>query len=167
VRILIIAAGISIGIAACGDAQKQDAPPAQSMPMLSAANTIEACLGRYSDPAEREAVCVGQYSAACMSLRPDGGTNSGMIRCTLGEYDAWAARLNTVYITYMQGLDASRGPGLRESQQAWTALRDVDCAFEASAYEGGSIRPLIQSGCMRDYTADRTIRLLGWLDAPR
>lgn len=165
-RVLMLAASLSIGLSACGDAQKQDGAASQAMPMLSPANTIEACLGSYSEIAARETECVGQYASACMTLRSDGETNSGMIRCTVEEYDVWDARLNTAYSAYMQRLDAPRDAGLREAQRAWMALRDADCDFAASAYEGGSMQPLVNAGCRMDYAARRTIRLLSWLDGP-
>ena len=151
-RAMILAASLAFGLTACVDAQKLGGA-ADAMPILSAANTIDACLGRYSELAEREAQCIGQYSSACMSLRPDGETN-----------DAWDARLNTAYSTYMQSLDPPRDAGLREAQRAWMALRDADCSFEASAFEGGSMQPLVSAGCQRDYAARRTLRLLDWID---
>ena len=162
-RAMILAASLAFGLTGCVDAQKQGGA-ADAMPILSAANTIDACLGRYSGLAEREAQCIGQYSSACMSLRPDGETNAGMIRCTGEEYDAWDARLNTAYSTYMQSLELPRDAGLREAQRAWMALRDADCSFEASAFEGGSMQPLVSAGCQRDYAARRTLRLLDWID---
>ncbi|WP_417497466.1 lysozyme inhibitor LprI family protein [Maricaulis sp.] len=165
-RIVMIAAALALGISACGAAQKSGEVSDRRMPMLSAANTIEACLGRYPDLAAREAECVGQYSAACMDLTDEGDTNSGMIRCTVEEYDAWDARLNTAYGDLMQRLDASRTDGLRDAQRAWMALRDADCAFAASAYQGGTMQPLVQAGCMMDYAANRTLRLLDWIDQP-
>ena len=140
-RILMLAASLSIGISACGDAQKSEAPDVQSMPMLSAVNTIEACLGRYPDLAARETECIGQYANTCM-------------------------RLNTAYGAYMQRLEAPRDAGLREAQRAWMALRDADCDFAASAYEGGSMQPLVSAGCHRDYAARRTLLLLSWLEGP-
>ena len=165
-RILMLAASLSIGISACGDAQKSEAPDVQSMPMLSAVNTIEACLGRYPDLAARETECIGQYANTCMRLSGDGETNAGMIRCTVGEYEAWDDRLNTAYGAYMQRLEAPRDAGLREAQRAWMALRDADCDFAASAYEGGSMQPLVSAGCHRDYAARRTLLLLSWLEGP-
>lgn len=165
-RVLILAISFSVGLSACVEAQKQDGAVAASMPILSAANTIEACLGRHSEQAERETQCIGQYSNACMTLQPDGETNSGMIRCTVEEHDAWDARLNTAYGAYMQQLDAPRDSGLREAQRAWMSLRDADCSFAASAYEGGSMQNLVQAGCQMDYAAKRTLRLLGWLEGP-
>jgi len=163
-RILMIAMTLSLGISACGAAQKSGEESVQRMPMLSAANTIEACLGRYPDLAAREAECVGQYTAACIDLTADGDTNAGMIRCTVEEYDAWDARLNTAYGDLMQRLEAPRTDGLRDAQRAWMTLRDADCDFAASAYEGGSMQPLVQAGCMMDYAAKRTLRLLAWIN---
>ncbi|WP_339748238.1 lysozyme inhibitor LprI family protein [uncultured Maricaulis sp.] len=165
-RVLMLATSLAIGLSACGYAQKTDGP-AHAMPILSPANTIEACVGQYPDTATREATCIGQYSSACMTLRADGETNSGMIRCTGEEYAAWDSRLNTAYTRYMQQLGAPRDEGLREAQRAWMALRDADCEFEASAFAGGSMQPLVTAACMRDYAARRTIRLLGWLEEPR
>ena len=165
-RILMLAASLSIALSACADAQKSGEPAVQSMPMLSAANTIEACLGRYPDIAARESECIGEYANTCMRLSGDGETNAGMIRCTVGEYEAWDDRLNTAYGAYMQRLEAPRDAGLREAQRAWMALRDADCDFAASAYEGGSMQPLVSAGCRMDYAARRTLRLLSWLEGP-
>lgn len=164
-RILLFAASVSLGLAACAEADDKTGQ-ARSMPMLSAANTIEACLLDHGDIASREASCVGQFAQACMRLSPDGETNAGMIRCTVEEYDAWDARLNTAYSALMQRLEPPRTTGLRDAQRAWIALRDADCEFAASAFEGGSMQSLVGAGCHLDYAAKRTIRLLDWLDGP-
>jgi uncharacterized protein YecT (DUF1311 family) len=162
-RIFLVAAGVSLGLASCAAADGRTGQ-ASSMPMLSAANTIEACLSRETDA---NPVCIGQYSEACVRLSPDGQSDAGMLRCTNQEYEAWEARLNTAYGALMQQLEPPRTTGLRESQRAWIALREADCIFAASAFEGEARPPLVSAACHLDYTADRTIRLLGWLDAPR
>jgi uncharacterized protein YecT (DUF1311 family) len=48
-------------------------------------------------------------------------------------------------------------------QQAWIAARDRTCAFEASLSEGGSIAPMMLSGCIDRITRARTMRLNSFL----
>ena len=156
-RTLLLALGGMLALAGCSNAAEPAA--SHAMPMLSAANTIEACFQQNPDGATRLVSCIGQYSQACMRLSEGGETTMGMIRCTSQEYQAWDARLNTAYEHLRSGLEPDRAASLQAAEQAWIVLRDADCAFEASAYEGGSIQPLIHEQCLLGYAARRSIRL--------
>jgi uncharacterized protein YecT (DUF1311 family) len=59
-----------------------------------------------------------------------------------------------------QGIDPKP---LGNVQQAWTSARERTCAFEASLSEGGSIAPMMLSGCIDRMTRARTMRLNSFL----
>ena len=75
------------------------------------------------------------------------------------------ARLNATYRRVLQRL-ASATPmrdQLVRAQRAWLAFRDQECAFTASGVEGGSIHPMILSGCLEDLASRRTRDLEAYL----
>ncbi|MFK3707401.1 lysozyme inhibitor LprI family protein [Klebsiella sp. NPDC088457] len=78
-----------------------------------------------------------------------------MNQCAAAQYQAADKKLNQ---TYQEAL--KRAPGkqlelLRKAQHTWIALRDADCAFLASAAEGGSVQPMLIAQCMADKTVER------------
>lgn len=68
--------------------------------------------------------------------------------------------LNRVYKRLLSRLD---GPGqiarLRSAQRAWLKYRDLNADFQGSLYEGGSIRPQIETYAMTEMTKNRTKEL--------
>jgi uncharacterized protein YecT (DUF1311 family) len=52
---------------------------------------------------------------------------------------------------------------LVSAQRAWIAFRDAECAFSASDVTGGSIYPMIYSGCVEGLTRKRIDDLKGYL----
>lgn len=68
--------------------------------------------------------------------------------------------------------DRSRGGGfghaaaLLESQRAWLRYRDTQCVIEAGRYAGGSMQPMVASGCRARLTDARRAQLreLMWDD---
>jgi uncharacterized protein YecT (DUF1311 family) len=156
-RTILLACCGAIAIAGCSQAAGPDG--SLSMPMLSAANTIEACFQQNPEEAARSANCIGQYSPASIRLSPDGETSSGMLRCTSQEYQAWNARLNSTYEQLRSSLDPDQADGLQAAQQAWIGLRDADCGVVPPAYDAGSTQPLLHEQCLLGYAARRTIRL--------
>jgi uncharacterized protein YecT (DUF1311 family) len=119
------------------------------------------CLHRHQDPAARE-TCIGEYAEACMRLSGEGGTTAGMVRCTGEEAAAWDDALNTAYTALHDSLNASQAAALREAQRAWIALRDTDCSYLASYFEGGSMAQIEHANCVLHKTAERTIELQRW-----
>lgn len=57
------------------------------------------------------------------------------------------------------------GPGeeetLRQAQRAWVSFRDAQCRFESFEARGGSMQPMLESGCKATLTRARTAELRG------
>lgn len=87
--------------------------------------------------------------------------------CAAQESRRADAQLNAVYQKLMKTLDANRRTKLRAAQRAWLAYRDAQCAFEASASEGGSMQPLELASCKSDVTKERIAQFQQELDEPR
>ncbi|AOW11033.1 hypothetical protein EM308_16920 [Flavobacterium gilvum] len=63
--------------------------------------------------------------------------------------------LNKVYKQLMTMLNQSEKTLLIQAEKDWVKFRDSHCKFEASQYEGGSIKPLIYSTCLEQLTRKR------------
>jgi uncharacterized protein YecT (DUF1311 family) len=53
---------------------------------------------------------------------------------------------------------------LTDAQLAWIKYRDTTCAWKASKFSGGSIAPMVYSGCINQLTQQRTQELLDDLE---
>ncbi|MDM7983191.1 MAG: lysozyme inhibitor LprI family protein [Maricaulis sp.] len=151
-------------LCACASAQKPSA--AGQMDILSAQDTLEVCLNRTSNagPAEQQ-TCIGEYSQACMTLRPDGETTVGMVQCTIEELEAWDVVLNASYIGLRQRHEGMMAAdALLDAQRAWITFRDADCLAERAVFEGGTIAQIIHASCQMDHTARRALVLRWRLD---
>ena len=82
-----------------------------------------------------------------------------MNRCAAEEYKKADAELNKVYQQLLPKLEAPHKEKLKAAQLAWLSFRDAHCEFEAFAFEGGSMQPLIRSGCLETVTRDRIKQL--------
>ena len=153
-------------VSACASAQKPAL--AGQMDILSAQDTLEVCLNRTADAgAAEQQTCIGEYSRACMTHRPDGETTQGMVRCSIEERDAWDVVLNASYIGLRQRYEGtSVADGLRVAQRTWIDFRDADCRAAAAVFEGGSIAQVIHAGCQMDHTARRALVLRARLQEP-
>lgn len=63
--------------------------------------------------------------------------------------------LNESYQQLISQLEVKGQQSLKTAQQAWLKFRDLQCEHEASAFEGGSIKPLIQNNCLIALTQQR------------
>ena len=72
--------------------------------------------------------------------------------------------INQVYRQLLPKLSAARKQKLISAQQAWIKFRDSSCEFERSAYEGGSIAPMIYGNCLAAVTEQRTKDLQRYLE---
>jgi uncharacterized protein YecT (DUF1311 family) len=158
-----VAIGLSLGTTACVDAQKPQSSESGPMPVLSAADTITTCLIDNPDRASQADACIGQYSEICMS-QPGGDTTLGMVECSADEYQAWDVVLNEEYGELRGALNDAPASSLQEAQRAWIELRDADCAFSASLYEGGTLAQVVHAGCLMHKTADRALEIMQWRD---
>jgi uncharacterized protein YecT (DUF1311 family) len=102
-----------------------------------------------------------------------------MNRCAAAEYRKVDAELNALYDRLIKNFekdvnDAHRENDanqikysetglneLKEAERAWILYRDLHCKAAEQRFEGGTIRPLIWSGCMRQVTEHRIDELKG------
>ena len=91
-------------------------------------------------------------------------TQSQMNICASIAYQNADRKLNQVYRQLLPKLSAARKQKLITAQQAWIKFRDSSCEFERSAYEGGSIAPMIYGFCLANVTEQRTKDLRRYLE---
>jgi uncharacterized protein YecT (DUF1311 family) len=91
-------------------------------------------------------------------------TQSQMNICASIAYQNADRKLNQVYRQLLPKLSAARKQKLITAQQAWIKFRDSSCEFERSAYEGGSMAPMIYGFCLADVTEQRTKDLRRYLE---
>ena len=87
-----------------------------------------------------------------------------MNKCAWRDFDVADKNLNTVYRRVMQATgDESTRTKLRLAQRAWIQFRDSQCTFENVDNEGGSIYPMVFTGCKTRLTKARTKELADYL----
>jgi len=91
-------------------------------------------------------------------------TQSQMNICASIAYQNADRKLNQVYQQLLPKLSAARKQKLIAAQQAWIKFRDSSCEFERSAYEGGSLAPMIYGFCLANVTEQRTKDLRRYLE---
>ena len=91
-------------------------------------------------------------------------TQSEMNICASIAYQNADRKLNQVYRQLLPKLSAARKQKLIAAQQAWIKFRDSSCEFERSAYEGGSLAPMIYGNCLAAVTEQRTKDLRRYLE---
>lgn len=93
-------------------------------------------------------------------------SQSGMNICADADYRAADAKLNRAYGEVLKFLgDGAEGKDLlKKSQRAWIAFRDAECTFRTADSAGGSIHPMLYSGCLQELTESRTTQLKAYLD---
>lgn len=96
-------------------------------------------------------------------------TQLEMNYCANLSFKAADQELNQIYRqlrnTFKQTKQNTQEPKLIEAQLAWLKYRDLDCKFSADRFKGGSIAPLIYSGCKETLTKQRTTILKNYLEA--
>ena len=87
-------------------------------------------------------------------------SQQAMNRCAGEAYQRADAALNATYSNVLRVHDDREGRRLlRDAQRAWIKYRDGHCTLEALDSRGGSIWPLINSGCLAELTRQRTKEL--------
>lgn len=81
--------------------------------------------------------------------------------CALKRYKAADIELNGVYnqVLAKLGIGTEAGDKLKAAQVLWIKFRDADCESTAYTYRGGTIYPLIFTGCLADRTELRVKEL--------
>ena len=93
-------------------------------------------------------------------------SQQAMNRCAGESYERADKALNAQWAKVLEayGDDAEAKKLLLDGQRAWLTYRDTQCALAAFDSRGGSIWPLINSGCLADLTRKRTAELVSLLD---
>ncbi len=91
-------------------------------------------------------------------------TQIDMDMCAHKDYQAADKKLNDVYRAVMAALDdAGYQAKLKTAQRAWIQFRDTECTFEVAQNEGGTIYPMVYTGCVTKLTEARTKELQAYL----
>jgi uncharacterized protein YecT (DUF1311 family) len=94
----------------------------------------------------------------------DARTQLEMNLCAADQYRAADAEMNRAYARLRAAVDAEERAALLAAQRAWLRFRDAHCAFEAAGVRGGSMEPMVHSGCMAQTTRERTRQLKSALE---
>lgn len=91
-------------------------------------------------------------------------TTAEMRRCANDRYQAADAELNRVYRQLSAQLSDKRREQLKQAQRAWLAFRDKNAAFVASAFEGGTMYPILELSELTSMTTRRAEQLKAQLE---
>jgi len=80
-------------------------------------------------------------------------------QCAAADYASQDKRLNQLYSDYRKRLEGEQKQQLKDVQLAWIKYRDLACAFESGAVEGGSAYPMVMNGCLSAKTSARADEL--------
>lgn len=105
--------------------------------------------------------CVGMYAFSVNTAYAQ--TQTDINQSAANDYKKADANLNKVYRDVFNKLDATAKADLKAAQNAWIKYRDLDCKFQSAGVAGGSMQPMVVSGCLADKTAARTKELNGLL----
>ena len=87
-------------------------------------------------------------------------TTAEMRDCAGKEYKQADVELNRVYKQLISKLgDEGHKAALKNAQQAWIRYRDTNCEYEGYLNRGGTIYPVIYTGCLTRMTKERTTEL--------
>lgn len=79
--------------------------------------------------------------------------------CAGKDYQREDATLNKRYKELVAKLEKDRRAKLKQVQVTWIKYRDLQCDFDSSNYDGGSMYPLVRSSCLARMTAQRNKEL--------
>lgn len=96
----------------------------------------------------------------------------GMNACAGKDFEKADAELNEVWQNAIAAakeadaeMTADGRPGheetLRKAQRAWIEFRDAQCEYDGFEARGGSMEPMLVSGCLAELTRQRTKQLQG------
>jgi uncharacterized protein YecT (DUF1311 family) len=105
-------------------------------------------------------------SAPLLAQQPncnDAQTQQGMNICAGLSYENADRALNRTYQALVPNLSTTRRQKLTSAQLRWIAFRDAECEFYGSEAEGGTMQPLLVSGCKDQVTQRRTVDFNAYL----
>lgn len=94
-------------------------------------------------------------------------TQTAMNICAQGEYEQADVELNNTYQAVKALVRGEKADQLIAAEEAWLTYRDRYCDYVAAQYAGGSMEPLVYSGCLTRLTKDRTAVLAQTAPTPQ
>jgi len=82
-------------------------------------------------------------------------TQAAMAGCTITDLLAARSRLNQLLVELRGSLPSPHFSGLDSAQAAWGLYIQTECAWEASAYRGGTMEAMMNSSCLEAATWHR------------
>jgi len=144
------------------------AQPASAQPP---SEFVRSCYARAQTQAETNFCAAGEQESkthevmdaeetTCMDADQ---SQMGMNRCAGEAFQRADAALNAEWAKVMAAYKGDKDAEklLLDGQRAWLKYRDAQCQMAAYDSIGGSIWPLINSGCLADLTRRRTRELQG------
>ena len=98
--------------------------------------------------------CLIQNSYA-LDCKEGGETTADMKQCANKELEEVTKKLNATYNSYRKLLEPKQQKDLKAVQLAWIKYKDLNCNFEYSFYEGGTIAGLVGTNCLIYITNQR------------
>jgi uncharacterized protein YecT (DUF1311 family) len=118
----------------------------------------------------RRLILIAFLATACASMARAEDCSKAVDQTTMNECAGKTAKkadteLNTLYKQIGQRLkdNADAMKLLVAAQRDWVAFRDAECKFASSGVSGGSIYPMIYSGCAERVTKARIVDLSAYL----
>lgn len=91
-------------------------------------------------------------------------TTAEMHHCANESYRTADAELNRIYRQLSAQLSGKRREQLKQAQRAWITFRDKNAAFVASAFEGGTMYPILELSELTNMTIYRAEQLKAQLE---
>jgi uncharacterized protein YecT (DUF1311 family) len=113
----------------------------------------------------RIAALLAAVAPACLAAQEgertcaDPRTQHDMNVCAAQELARADSVLNARYQELVGSMPSAQLELLRTAQRAWIRFRDAECAYQASAFEGGSMQPMVRSSCLARLTEARAEEL--------
>lgn len=91
-------------------------------------------------------------------------TQNDMNYCADQDFRASDAKLDDTYKALLAKLSEPEKTQIKDAQRAWLSYRDAECKFTIRQNKGGSIYPMMWSGCLTEKTNARVKELRAHLD---
>lgn len=119
---------------------------------------VRECLATLSARGAPARVCMDIVTRSC-ATQPDGDTTAGAAACEERGRYAWSAMLAEASAALEDGMSNTERERFAAAQDAWSAFRDAQCAYEAALFEGDALQGVERTACERRLTAERTIAI--------
>lgn len=110
------------------------------------------------------AIALSLFAMPAMANCKDPMTQMEMNRCAALDLAKADSHLNATYKKLMPQLDGNQKAEVKAIQLTWIKFKDLNCKFESSSAEGGSMQPLLRDTCLTRLTEARTKDLKDWIE---